>query len=78
MNEFKEFSELKDVAEKRNLSIYSIHFCNAGIGVQFYDWSKSTVNQIYYGSDEWKRNLIIDKYYATVKEAVLAEIKRLS
>ena len=62
MKEYKEIVRLRQLAGNRNSVIYDIHFCNAGVGIIFYDY------------DTGKK--IVTGYYPTLKSAVLAEIER--
>lgn len=51
-------------------TIYNIHYCNAGIGFQFF-----------YGNnphaDNFKDYLTVDMYYPSLEEAIEGEWKRL-
>ena len=77
IKEFDELEELYTEANKHNYSVYSIHFANAGVGVQYYNWNTSDASQLGYNKTEWKKNLFVNKYYPTMKEAILQETKWL-
>ncbi len=53
--------------------IYNIHYCNAGVGFQFYDPDKDDG----IGRQSWKSGLTIDKYYPSFVQAVEGEFARL-
>jgi len=49
--------------------IYNIHYCNAGVGIIFYDPTKDTGN--------YKDALTVDKYYPTFEDCINAEYDRM-
>jgi hypothetical protein len=79
MKEFEKLKLLHEEAHKHKYSIYNIHFCNAGVGIQFYDWNKHDKLRISSEDDgHWKEEcLFTNKYYSTAKEAIVEETKRL-
>lgn len=66
-------------------TIYNIHYCNAGVGIQFYEESRDpkifetqTVAGIEMQKDVgWRKGLVIYKYYPTFEDAVKGEYERL-
>jgi hypothetical protein len=57
-------------------TIYNIHYCNAGVGFQFYECPDSD-NLPYPVSGDWKQYLKTYRYYTTFEKAVSAEYRRL-
>ena len=74
MREFKELILLGAVAEVRGHAIYDIHFCDAGIGIIYYDYDNGgEPNE----NEGWKEHLFVENYYPTLREALIEEVKRL-
>lgn len=60
---------------EKSARIYNIHWCNAGIGIQFYEPPPGYTD--YPGNGEWRKYLITRKYYPTFEEVVCGEYSRL-
>lgn len=61
-------------------TIYNIHYCNAGVGISFFDPPEGYKMPKYNDSinkDYWRKYLTVDKYYSTFEECIKAEFKRL-
>ena len=65
--------KLNEIHKKK--CIYNIHYCNAGVGFQFYEEKLITGEAL--EPDWWKKGLVTYKYYPTFAKAVAAEYKRL-
>ena len=61
--------EMLHEIEKRKC-IYNIHWCNSGIGIQFYDGPDDI-------GEDWRKYIHCSKYYSTFEEAVETEYKKL-
>ncbi|BCG50033.1 hypothetical protein [Ralstonia phage RP13] len=60
--------------------VYNIHFCRAGIGIQFFDPPSGFdhVRFIYEPNQvDWKKYLVVYKYYPTLQEAIAGEYRRI-
>lgn len=62
---------LHEIEEKK--CIYNIHYCNAGVGFNFYDGPSSIIE----AGENWREYLSTDKYYPTFEEAVKGEWDRI-
>lgn len=74
MKEYKELDNLKNKAEEKGFVLYDICFRNAGVGIMFFD--ENGGGSDYPPRSNWKNYLFIDKYYDTLREAIVFETER--
>ncbi len=53
--------------------IYNIHYCNAGVGITFYEATRDKERV----RESWKNGLITYGYHATFEQCIEAEHERL-
>lgn len=81
----KQMDELLDVATEKGHVIYSIHFCLAGVGIQWHDRSRYVsefrprdIAGINVPEEvNWKEGLYIEAYYDDLGACFEGERKRL-
>jgi hypothetical protein len=59
---------LREIEEKK--CIYNIHYCKAGVGFIFYEGGAEF-------TENWRDELVVDRYYPTFEEAVKGEWERV-
>ena len=64
--------KLEEMANENGAIIYNICHRNAGWGIQWHESYRCSS-----ASDDWRKGLVVYKYYPTLFEAVQAELERL-
>lgn len=71
----KEFNdkigELTEAGAKVGFVLYNFCFRKVGVGIMWYDESRHV------SPEDWRKGLLIEKYYDSFGEAIDSEIKRL-
>ena len=57
--------------------IYDIHYCNAGVGIKFYNPPAGYKRSEDYHNQDWRKYLTVDQYYPTFVQCINAEYKKL-
>jgi hypothetical protein len=64
--------KLDELGREYGFAIYSVHQCNAGWGVQWYEGTDRER-----AAEDWRRHLHVYGYYPTIAEMVKAETERV-
>lgn len=63
---------LSVLATQKRMVIYNIHFCNAGVGIQY------AIYNVWDKTDNENYSLYTGRYYLTIEDCVEGEIQRLT
>ena len=67
-----DIEKLDALGREQGFVIYSVHQCNAGWGTQWYEGEPNPAI-----NSEWRRKIVVYKYYPTITEMVKAETERI-
>lgn len=63
---------LSALAGEKRMVIYNIHFCRAGVGIQY------AIYNVWDNTDNENYSLHTDRYYPTIEDCIEGEIERLT